>query len=495
MPARVPGALQQCRIGAGCLARTMNDATPTATALPLLSHLDGAAICAWRGSTAISVHQFLDDVRSLARRLPDRANALNLCHQRYHFAVAFAASALRGQCTLLPGAYAPELIRQMQALTPDLYCLTDGDSARERLPPLQGSIVRLDDEIAGPSAGSAPGGDRRERVEVPRICAAQVVAHVFTSGSTGMPVPHKKTWGQLVENVRVEAARLLQGRTGWALLGTVPAQHMYGFESTVLLPLHSGGMLSSARPFFPADVAAALEPLPRPRALISTPVHLRALIDSGVTLPALDLVVSATALLPIELARAVEERTQAPLLEIYGSTETGQMASRRTVAEQAWTLWPGVQLYATEGSWWARGGQLPEPTRLADVVTPIGADQFLLEGRSADLVNIAGKRSSLAYLSQQLAAIPGVVDGTFFVREDAAPSVAGVVRLAAVAVAPGLDVEHITRALRERIDPVFLPRPLLLLEQLPRTDTGKLPQQRLRELVAQAVAAAPELFT
>jgi len=473
----------------------MSHSPRAAATLPLLSHSNGSDTIAWRGSRRISVQQFLADVRSLATRLPERANALNLCHDRYHFAVAFAASALRGQCTLLPGAYAPELIRRLQTLTPDLYCLTDGGSDRERLPDLRGSIVSLDGELAGPSSHTSPERGAPEHIDPPQLPAAQVVAHVFTSGSTGMPVPHKKTWGQLVENVRVEAARFLQGRTAWALLGTVPAQHMYGFESTVVLPLHCSGMFSSARPFFPADVAAELELLPRPRALISTPVHLRALVDSGVKLPALDLVVSATAILPIELAREVEERTQAPLLEIFGSTETGEMASRRPTTERPWTLWPGVQLYATEGSWWARGGQLPEPTRLADLFIPVGTDQFLLEGRSADLVNVAGKRSSLAYLSQQLTSIPGVLDGAFFIREDAAPSASGVIRLAAIAVAPGLDADHITAALRDRIDPVFLPRPLVLVEALPRTDTGKLPQRRLRDLAAQAAAAAPELFT
>lgn len=473
----------------------MSDRTDPAPTLPLVSHTDGASIIAWHGATAVSVQQFLDDVRALAARLPERANALNLCHDRYHFAVAFAASALRGQCTLLPGAYAPELIRRLQELTPDLYCLADGDNVRERLPKLRGSVVQLDRELARLGSYPRRGQTVPEAFNPPCLSASQVVAHVFTSGTTGVPVPHKKTWGQLIENVRVAATRLLQGRTRWAVLGTVPAQHMYGFESTVLLPLHSQGMLSSARPFFPADVAAALEPLPRPRALISTPVHLRALIDSGVKLPALDLVVSATAMLPIELACAVEERIEAPLVEIYGSTETGEMASRRTVSERAWKLWPGMELYASEGSWWARGGQLPEPTRLADLFIPVGEDRFVLEGRSADLVNVAGKRSSLAYLSQQLVSIPGVLDGAFFIREDAAPSVAGVVRLAALAVAPGLDPEQIIASLRERIDPVFLPRPLVLVEELPRTDTGKLTQQRLREISLRAAAAAPELFT
>jgi hypothetical protein len=43
--------------------------------------------------------------------------------------------------------------------------------------------------------------------------------------------------------------------------------------------------------------------------------------------------------------------------------------------------------------------------------------EFLLHGRTADLVNVAGKRSSFGYLNAQLNAIPGVVDGAFFLRE------------------------------------------------------------------------------
>ena len=53
-------------------------------------------------------------------------------------------------------------------------------------------------------------------------------------------------------------------------------------------------------------------------------------------------------------------------------------------------------------------------------------------------------------------------------------------RLGAVVVAPGLSVAALTELLRQRIDPVFLPRPLLMVEQLPRNATGKLPQQALQ---------------
>jgi acyl-coenzyme A synthetase/AMP-(fatty) acid ligase len=51
-------------------------------------------------------------------------------------------------------------------------------------------------------------------------------------------------------------------------------------------------------------------------------------------------------------------------------------------------------------------------------------------------------------------------------------------------VAPGLDAAAIGAELRRRIDPVFLPRPLLLVASLPRTSTGKLPQEALRSLAA-----------
>jgi acyl-coenzyme A synthetase/AMP-(fatty) acid ligase len=61
----------------------------------------------------------------------------------------------------------------------------------------------------------------------------------------------------------------------------------------------------------------------------------------------------------------------------------------------------------------------------------------------------------------------------------------GVTRLMACVVAPGMTVAELTRALRPLIDPVFLPRPLLLVEALPRNATGKLPRPALQALLAE----------
>ncbi|HEX8756893.1 MAG TPA: AMP-binding protein [Steroidobacteraceae bacterium] len=387
-----------------------------------------------------------------------------------------AAALLARKICLLPPTRTPEVIRQLATFAPDVFCLTDEDDCDIALPQVRMPDFRIS------------GGCWR----VPEISAEQVAAYVFTSGSTGVPVPYPKTWGKLVRCVRDEAARLgfVDGRSH-AVLATVPPQHMYGFESSVLIAMQSGGALCAERPFYPADVCSALDRLPRPRTLISTPVHLRALLASQAHLPPADLIVSATAPLPRELAREAEQRFQAPLLEIYGSTESGQLATRRTARDEEWRLWPGVCLTLEDGRAWARGGHLEQPTPMCDELEPIDAERFLLGGRLADLVNIAGKRSSLSYLTHQLNSIEGVQDGVFFFPEEPHPSQAGIARVAAAVVAPSLDAAGVTAALRQRIDPVFMPRPLLFVERLPRNSTGKLPREALRSLVA-ASASAPE---
>ncbi len=88
-------------------------------------------------------------------------------------------------------------------------------------------------------------------------------------------------------------------------------------------------------------------------------------------------------------------------------------------------MWPGVCLTLEEGRAWARGGHLEQPTPMCDELEPIDAERFLLGGRLADLVNIAGKRSSLSYLTHQLNSIAGVEDGVFFFPEEPHPSQAG----------------------------------------------------------------------
>ena len=444
------------------------------TAFPLLTHGRAGDILGWSHGAPITAGRFLADARQLAAAFPAGRHVLNASADRYRFAVGMAAALLTDRISLLPPALTPEMVRQVKHFAPDVVCLTDQPQAID-LPQLAWG-----DAMAEAAVGAdVPSSD----FHIPAIAASNTAAIVFTSGSTGLPVAHRKSWGALVRSVRAEAQRLgmLDGRRH-SIVATVAPQHMYGFESTVLIALQSAAALTASHPFYPADICAALAQAARPNILVTTPIHLKALLASGLDIPRPDLVLSATAPMPPQLALAVEARLGAPLLEIYGSTETGQIASRRTTESPQWLLYPGVRLDARDGGTWASGGHVEQPIALADEIEILDAERFLLHGRTADLVNVAGKRSSLGYLNHQLNAVPGVVDGAFFMPDDREGASGEVTRLMAFVVAPGLTRAALVAALRERIDPIFLPRPVVLVQALPRNSNGKLPREALQAL-------------
>jgi acyl-coenzyme A synthetase/AMP-(fatty) acid ligase len=190
--------------------------------------------------------------------------------------------------------------------------------------------------------------------------------------------------------------------------------------------------------------------------------------------------------LSLDLAREAEARLAAPLLEIYGCTEAGQLATRRPTGDEAWECFRGVTVSQRQdgdtAGWYAQGGHIDAPTRLSDLLALESPTRFRLLGRDADMVNVAGKRTSLAYLNHLLCAIPGVEDGAFFNPDEGTREVA---RLTAFVVSRTLTAKAILAQLRRKTDAVFLPRPLHLVEKLPRAATGKLPQAALAELARQ----------
>ena len=436
------------------------------SSLPLVSHASPDSIIAWRAGGAVTLRRFLAEVSQLVALFPAGSHLLNMCSDRYRFSVGLAAAIVAGKVSLLPSAHTPGVVRQIKDFAPDAFCLTDSYRCTVDLP-----------QLHYPTMGTG----KADTVAIPQIDSTQRVAVVFTSGSTGNPQPHPKNWGSLVSSVRAEASRLEIPRNApCTVIGTVPPQHMYGFESTVLMAWHNGNALSHAQPFYPADICRALAAVPVPRVLVSSPVHLRALLDAGLALPEIARVISATAPLSGQLAQDIEARCSAPLIEIYGSTETGQIASRRPTQSPEWQLFPGVKFVVEGDHVRACGGHVESLITMNDMIVPISDEHFLLHGRIADLINIAGKRHSLASLNHLLNTIPGVVDGAFYIPDDTGSD--HVARLAACVVAPGMDAPQLLAALREHIDPVFLPRPLLLVDALPRNSAGKLPRAALQSL-------------
>lgn len=451
-------------------------------ALPLLAGHRDDTVLAWRANRAITAAQYLADVHALAADLPVRGALVNLCGDRYRFAVGLGAAMLRGHPSLLPPNALPATLADLRERHPDLYALV-GDEATE---PAGLPVVRCTADGFAPAQGPA----------CPRLPPEQLAATLLTSGSTGQPRPHSKAWGPLVESIRAEARRLAEATggeppalatlAGWSVVATVPAQHSYGFESSVLLAMLSGAAFDAGRPYFPADIAECLDRLPRPRALVTTPFHLKTFLAADIAHPPVDLVLSATAPLSPQLARLAESTLGGPLVEIYGCTEAGQVATRRTAQGEPWQTFGNLRIERRvdggDEQYWVQGGHVVEPTPLSDVLELDDARHFRLLGRANDVINVAGKRSSLAHLNYHLNSIPGVQDGAVWLPDDEPD---GIVRPVAFVVAPELTGQAIVQALRERLEAVFVPRRVVHVPALPREATGKLTAQGLRAFAQQ----------
>jgi acyl-coenzyme A synthetase/AMP-(fatty) acid ligase len=422
------------------------------TSFPVLGSKDLQSTMLWSEGRPITRSEFLRRVVAVAEQLPQARYSINLCQDRYNFCTAFAAACLRGQTNLLPASSASGALNTVRDTYTSHHILDD-----ERLNTISASST-------APSA-------------IPSIDADHCAAIAFTSGSTGQPQAHASSWSTLIASARRSAARIFSNPK-LNLVATVPSQHMFGLEMTILQPLVNDCAVDAGKPFFPADIVSALKNLPAPRALITTPAHLKACVSATPSgMPDIDFVLSATAPLARELAQAVESAWSTRVLEIYGSTETGAIASRRTVEGDTWELLPGGRLEAqTDDIQYRPDGA--ESIKLHDRFDLQDDRRFTLAGRSNDLIKVAGKRASLADLNAKLLAIDGVLDGVIFQPEPDG-------RVAALVVA-GISEREVLAALTRDLDEVFVPRPLRLVRALPRDEVGKLARAKLLAALKQA---------
>jgi hypothetical protein len=352
----------------------------------------------WRDGHPIALQRVLQAAHAIAAQLPRGGHCINLCEDRLNFIVGFAAALIARSTTVLPHNRAPDVLEELRRLYRGVQTVADHDDAEHP------GGLRLDARD-WPGAGVP--------ADVPSISTAHCAAVLFTSGSTGAPQPHAKTWGSLVRAARAAQARLQIG-AGSVLLGAVPPQHMWGFEMTVMLPLQAACSVDASCPLLPADIAAALARLPTARWLVATPLHLQACLASAQPMPPLAGVLCATAALSTELAQAVERSGRAAMGN-YGSTETER--SRRdgspgNANSAPWTASPGGKRGKTlrgadsrraGGAWRPRGTQ--------------GCGLLRAARPHADLSSRWRASGPLAALNSELARVPGVRDGVFWLRD------------------------------------------------------------------------------
>ncbi len=415
------------------------------------------SIAAWRAAGPVTRAGFAAHVAAVARALPDARWIVNRCANRYHFAVTFLAACARGATNLLPPGVGAQATHGLLDTYAGAFLVED---------PLVEAALAMRADSGSPDATP------------PRIADDHVAALVFTSGSTGTPQAHIKPWRALAMSARF--CRLRLGECAANVVVTVPPQHMYGLETSIFTLLAGDWALHDGNAFYPDEIAAALAAIPAPRLLITAPYHLRHLLAAATSLPRVDLLLSATAPLGVELAREAEARLGAQVHEIYGCTEAGSMATRRTAHEELWTPYPGLVFSVHDGATSVRADHLAGNIPVGDRVDVEPDGRVRLLGRDADMIKIGGRRGSLSDIAAKIAGLPGVTDQAVFM-----PSEGETARPAALVVAPGRNAEDLRRELGALIDAVFVPRPLRVVGALPRNALGKLPRERLLQLLSQ----------
>lgn len=418
----------------------------------------------------VTASAFCGAALRLAARLPSGGHAIDRCEDRGRFMLGAAAAACAGCTLVLPPSRGAEAERALLARHPHAVVLADVDD--DGTPTV---VPELEDCRGAPAWPP------------PSIGAAHVAAVLFTSGSTGTPTAQPKTWSALVRGAATFAGSFGPVPRDAVIVGTVAPQHMFGFETTVMAPWQLGVAVDGGRPLFPADLAARVATLAhagRAVWLMTTPLHLRAFHAGLAAPPPIARVIVSTMPLPAELARAVERDWRVPVDEIYGCTEGGLLATRRPAHDDRFTPAAGLAFAVdAAGRATVTGGQLDAPLTPGDRFTRDDEGRLRLVGRDADVVKVAGKRSTLAALDAALLSIPGVRDGAYLPPGD------GAARLAAIVVAPAHDARSLRAALATRIDRAFLPRPLAFVAALPRDRQGKAPLGALRAALAAATGA------
>ena len=458
----------------------MNYATTLPAVMPLLGNaaLDCPALVTrehlwtWR-----EVHRAAAE---LAAKLEPGATICNMCGSRAGFLITWLAALRSSNLQLLPpSGGSADLISLLRSSARPLIIV---DAARlvdvrwqEHAPCLVHEPRVTTPLLADESVKWTPNWDR-------------VSVQLYTSGSTGAPEAQTRTLRQLTHGALALGAAL-EGFVGGGLAAvrgmvcSVAPQHMFGLETSVMLSLVSGIPVHEGRPLLASDVQAALSSSACGTAWIATPLHLRACAQAEDVLPNCNLVISSTMPLARDLAAEIERIAAAPVVEIYGSTETGAIATRRVARSPRWQPLPGVSLQSTVHApqHHVEGQQFTSPQPLQDQILVCNDGGFELLGRTGDMIKIAGRRASLAGLNLLLQDLPGLGDGVFYLPRTGDATQ----RLILIHDGPPLERGATDAWLRARLDPTFLPRNIIRVTRLPRSDNGKLTEASLARIFAE----------
>lgn len=190
--------------------------------------------------------------------------------------------------------------------------------------------------------------------------------------------------------------------------GSVTARHLFGLTFTVFYPLIAG------RIFFQNRILGteAIATLKSPYIFISSPAFIKRL-DHQVASVNADLTICAGGNLNSDDAKAFLEQNSSPLLDIYGSTETGIIAYKiRSTSDNNthWVPFSNIKIEPGENDYMLSSPLLDTTLCVKDQINQYADGSFELLGRSDDLIKIEDKRVSLIEIRNALLKLQGIKD-------------------------------------------------------------------------------------
>ena len=165
-------------------------------------------------------------------------------------------------------------------------------------------------------------------LQVPKRGGHDEAVLLFTSGSSGEPKGVVLSHRNIVGNVS-QFRELLDAKKEDAILASLPFFHSFGSTVTLWYPLIEGvRIVTYPNPLEVAKNAALIEKY-KLTLLLATPTFLRGYLRKAdpEQLRSLRLVITGAEKLPLDLAKAFEERFKQHVFEGYGLTETSPVVS------------------------------------------------------------------------------------------------------------------------------------------------------------------------
>ncbi len=334
---------------------------------------------------------------------------------------------------------------------------------------------------------------------------------LYTSGTTGMPKAVMLSEENILSNI--EGCKLATGFDDkQVMLAILPMFHAYGLTVTMLLPLLEGAKIVIPERFAPRSVLQLTEKH-KISCLIAVPSQFRLLTKEPGEFDTSSwwLCIAGAERLPEHVAIEFENRFKRPIVQGYGATEISPVVSLNIPATNCLGSvgkpLPNLEVTIRDeddrvlgvkeiGEVCIEGpsvmlGYLNDPAATAKKIRGgvlhtgdkgyLDAEGFLhLVGRADDLVKVSGEKVYPAEVESALETVEGVDEAAVIALPDEKH---GSRLLAFVQLMPGKSHNEasLRAACREFMEPYKVPRSFAIVEQLPRTLTGKTDKRTLAQ--------------